>query len=932
MRRLRALALRVAGLFQQDRRDRELAEEIESHLWMHIEDNLRAGLSPEDARRQALLRLGSIEALKEAHRDRRGLAVLENMARDLRYAVRGLRRNPGFAAVAVAALALGIGVNTAAFTALDAVALRPRPVHDPDRLARVFRATSADPNGAMSYPDYVDYRDRSRAFSDLSMLAFGMALASSDVPAGGLETASRVAGAVGFRLPQLLPGSARPIGSAFVSGNYFRMLGARAALGRLILTEDDTPSAAPVVVMSGNFWRRQLQGDPGIVGSTLHLNGVAFTVVGVTPFDYIGTAQNVPDLWIPIAAKLRLGLTRAQLEDRRAAAGWVEGRLRPGVSREQAQAELDVLAAALRKDHPRADRSERVAVTSGRTYAPPLDAAAWAAIVMTMAAVALLLLIACANVASLLLARAAVRRQEIAVRLSLGASRGRLIQQLLTESVVIGLLAGSVGLPLAWWMLHLLVVEVASALPSYWGSIALQIGPDVRVFIYTVLASLAAALAFGLAPAWQSSRTELIPALKGEGGSFGRPLGRSRLHDGLIAGQIGACLVLLIGSALLLRGSQRALHADPGFETRPVVSIEVFNPVAVGYDRARLRELKRQLTDAVGALPGVAAVASASRPPIGGGQRWVPAADAGAPAPPVGDGGPRSVGYSYVSPNYFETLGIGIVRGRPFTSDEADQHAPVAIVSEATARRFWPGQDPIGRRLAIGGTEGGSRFAGEEAPLCPSCEVVGVARDVHGLRLDRPDEAFLYLPLSDARRWNDTILVRARADPGPLLPALGRAVRNVDPNLPALAGALGTMVSVDPRFVVSRIGGVLASAVGLLGLLLACLGVYGTVSYCVARRTRELGIRMALGAERSRVRRLVVGEGARPVLAGVAIGLAGSAAVGRVLSAMLFGLSPLDAVSFAGGSSLLVAIALVATWLPARRATRIDPMVALRCE
>jgi predicted permease len=476
-------------------------------------------------------------------------------------------------------------------------------------------------------------------------------------------------------------------------------------------------------------------------------------------------------------------------------------------------------------------------------------------------------------------------------------------------------------------MLHLLVVEVAAVLPSYWGSIALQIDPDVRIFIYTVLASLAAALAFGLAPAWQSSRPELIPALKGEGGAFGR----SRLHDSLIAGQIGACLVLLIGSALLLRGSQRALHADPGFETRPIASVELPDPVAFGYDRARRPALKRELMEAVRAVPGVAAVASASRPPIGGGQRWVPVADAGAP-PPAGDGGPPSVGYSYVSPNYFETLGIGIVRGRPFASEEAGQHAPVAIVSEATARRFWPGQDPIGRRLAIGGTEGGSSFAGEEAPVCPRCEIVGVARDVRGLRLDRPDEAFLYLPLSDARRWNDTILVRTQGDPALLLPALGRAVRGVDPNLPAVAGALGNMVSVDPRFVVSRIGGVLASAVGLLGLLLACLGVYGTVSYCVARRTRELGIRMALGAERARLLRLVVGEGVRPVLAGVAIGLAGSVAVGRVLSAMLFGLSPLDAVSFVGGSSLLVAIALAATWRPARRATRIDPMTALRYE
>jgi predicted permease len=499
---------------------------------------------------------------------------------------------------------------------------------------------------------------------------------------------------------------------------------------------------------------------------------------------------------------------------------------------------------------------------------------------------------------------------------------------------LIGLLAGALGLPLAWWMLHLLIVAVASVLPSYWGSIALQIDPDIRIFGYTVLVSLATGVVFGLAPAWQASRPDLRSALKDEGGAFGQKVNRSRLRDVLIAAQIAICIVLLIGSALLLRGSQRALHADPGFATRDIVIIAVFDPVAVGHERTRLPALKRELMEAIGALPGVRSVAGASRPPMGGGHRFVPVKDAAAtaPIPPAGEGGPPAVGYSFVSPNYFDTLGIVIARGRTFSATEAGARAPVAIISEATARRFWPGQDPIGKRLTIGGPRARPHFAGEELPFCPSCEVVGVARDVHGLDPQKPDEAYLYLPLSDAGRWNDTLLVRAEGDPTLLLPALGGAIQRVDPNLPAVAGVLDTMISFDPHFVVARMGGLLSSVVGVLGLALACLGVYGMVGYCVAWRTREIGIRVALGAERAQVVRLVLGEGVRPVLAGIATGLALSAAVSRVLAAMLFGLSPLDAVSFAGVSLLLFGIALLAAWLPARRATRVDPMVALRYE
>jgi len=891
-------------------------------------------MSAGEARRLALIKLGGVEQTKEMVRERRGLPMLEVLLQDLRFGLRMLAKNPGFTAVAVLTLALGIAANTAIFTAFDALVLRPRPVKDPDRLAAVFRATPGEAHGWFSYPDYIYYRDHSKSFSELTLFAFGMAVTSSDLPATSPEAAPRIAGAVGFQLPQLLQGSAQPIMCFFVSGNYFPMLGATPHLGRILQPEDDQANAPPVVLMSGNSWQRRFHSDPKIVGSVLHLNGVAFTVVGVTPLDYLATASSVPDVWAPIPAKIALGvMTRQELENRLVAAGFPSGRLKQGVSLLDAQAELSVLAAQLRTQHPEAERNMSVSVVSGRNNLSGLDPEAWAVVAAAMTAVALLLLIACANVASLLLARAVARRKEIAVRLALGAGRSRLLRQLLTESILLGLLAGALGLPLAGWMLHLLIVEIAAALPSFWGTIALEISPDMPIFIYTLLVSCAAGIAFGLAPALQASKSDVNSALKEEGTAFGQRLTRSRLRGILIAGQMAACLVLLISSALLLRGSQRALKIDPGYEARRVAYLEIYNPANLRYSQPRLLQLNRDLVEGIANLPGVQSVAQASRGPIGG-IRWVPVTpfDAAPSTPGVKASEPPVAGYSYVTPNYFETLGIPIVRGRTFSPREAEGRAPVVVISEATARRFWPGQDPIGKRLKIGSEKGTMSFPGQKDPFIASTEVLGVARDVRSMDLRKIDDSYLYLPLSQTHQWTSTLLARTEGEPTPLLSAIGQVVRRVDANLPVIGAPLYSMISMDPYFVVSRIGGLLASIVGALGLLMACMGVYGMVSYSVSQRTREIGIRMALGAERIQVLQLVMSEGFRPILCGIAIGIVASAGVSRALSATLFGLNPLDTVSFAGVSLLLIAIALLATWLPARRATEVDPMVALRYE
>jgi predicted permease len=435
---------------------------------------------------------------------------------------------------------------------------------------------------------------------------------------------------------------------------------------------------------------------------------------------------------------------------------------------------------------------------------------------------------------------------------------------------------------------------------------------------------------FGLTPALQASKPEVNSALKEEGTTFGQRVSRSRLRGILIAGQMAGCLILLISSALLLRGSQRALKIDPGYETRRVAYLEMYNPANLHYSQPRLLQLNRDLIQRIVNLPGVQSIAQASRGPIGG-IRWVPVSPVNTTASTRGREGsePRYAGYSYVTPNYFETLSIPIVRGRVFTRSEADGQAPVVVISEATAHRFWPGEDPIGKHLKIGSEQATMSFPGEKDPVVSSSLVIGVARDVRSMDLRKLDESYLYLPLSRPHKWTSTLLARTEGDSGT---AIGREVRRVDANLPVIGAPLNTMVSMDPFFVVSRIGGLLASIVGVLGLLLACMGVYGMVSYSLAQRTREIGIRMALGAQSVQVLRLIVREGFKPILAGMAIGVAASAGVAHLIAATLFGLNPMDAVSFSGVSLLLGAIALLATVLPARRAMRVDPMIALRHE
>jgi macrolide transport system ATP-binding/permease protein len=930
---LYTIPLRLRSLFRRTQVDQQLDDELRDHLDRATSEYIAQGLEPEAARRRARMDLGGLEKVKAECRDTRGTNTIENFLMDLRFGLRMLRKSLGFSTIAILTLALGIGVNTAVFTALDALVLRPRAVADPDRLAFVFRATSDDRHGRFSYPDYLYYRDHSKSFSDLGLFAFGMAVTSSDLPPTNKAVQPRVAGALGLQLPQLLPGSAQPLMCFFVSGNYFPMLGATPQMGRLIEPSDDVPGASSVVMISGNLWQNEFHSDPRILGALVHLNGIPFTVVGITPPDYVGTGPDVPSLWAPVAARVRLGsLSAEEIQSRHVIVGEPQGRLRPGVSLADAQAELAVLAAQWHAVHPEDEDREIISVVPGKNDLALLGPTEWGLIAASMAAVGLLLLIGCANVASLILVKASARRKEIAVRLALGAGRGRLLQQLLTESLLLGVLAGLLGLPFAIWMLHLLMIEIASTIPSFWGTLALQITPDIRVFAYTLLISFAAGVSFGLLPALQASKLEVNSAIKEEGSAMSNAIRRSKWRGLLVMTQMAACLVLLVNSALLLRGSQKAARINPGYELQRVAYLEMYDPEHLHYSQTRMLQLNAELIRNIGSIAGVRSVTQASRGPIGN-TRWVDVTPIGKDLS-LSDGGNGSLGsgYSYVAPNYFETLGIPILQGRAFTVSEAETEAPVVVISESTARRFWPGQDPIGKRLKIGSQTESMSFPGESGPVLPDSEVIGIAGDVRSMELTSIDESYLYLPLAQTRRWTSVLLARTEGDPANSLPIIGEQVRRVDPSLPMVGVPLTMMLSLDPHFVASRAGGSVASIIGALGLLLACMGIYGTVTYSVTERTKEIGIRMALGARKQQVLQLVMTQGSRPVLVGALVGIIASVGVSRVFAAFLFGFDPGDALLFVTVSLALCVVALVATYLPARRAMQVDPQVALRHE
>ena len=819
---------------------------------------------------------------------------------DLRYGARQLMRAPGFTVVAVLTLALGIGANTTVFSLLNAALFRQVDAPQPSRLVWLV-GTSDDRSRfrSLSFPEYREHAARDSVFSGL--------MTYQDVPL------SLGSGGEPERVTGLL-----------VTGNYFAVLGIRPALGRVFLPDEDrTLGTHPVAVLGYNLWSRRFGADSTILGRAIVLNGRSFSVIGVAPKGFFGIDLGQQgDVWLPMAMIGQAWPGNANLLDARNYT-WLRavGRLRPGVSMDQARLAAGATGQALAREWPETLEHTSASIEPLAGGLDPNNRnEAFPVFMLLMAVPGMVLLIACSNAANLLLARASGRQREIGVRLALGASRGRLIRMLVAESLLLGTAAGLLGMLTSYWL-----TSIVSALGQVPAEVNNVIEPDGRVLAFTMTLGILTGLVFGLAPAIGATRPALVPALKGEGIAGGR-FRRSRLVNLFVAAQVSASLVLLVVAGLLLRTLAKATRVDIGFSPQHG-AVASFDLIVQGYDRPRRDVFYQELLQRVRALPGVTAASLTSEMPLSG--RMTGAAvltegeDPGPGAAPS-NARPRNGRQVYLStvfPAFFHTLGVALIAGRDFT-DRDDASAPgVVIVNETLAAQLWPGQSPLGKRL---------RFTGPNERLL---EVVGVAHDGKYDDLTERPQAYLYLPRAQQMRFaaDMTLLLRTAGDAGPILPVLRSVIREMDRNLP-IYHVRTLEEHVRLRLDKQRGASALLGAFGALALILATLGLYGVMAYAVAQRTREIGIRIALGATQHGVLGMVVGEGMKMAAAGIVIGLALSAALTRFIARFLYGVTATDLATFVAVAALLTAVAAAASFIPARRATRVDPVVALRSE
>jgi predicted permease len=880
------LRLRLRTLLLRRRVEEDLDEELRSHLEQQIEENVASGMTPEEARYAALRAMGGLERIREQCRDERRMSWIESAAGDVRHALRVLRKSPGFTVPAIITLALSIGANTTTFSALNAFVFRPLPVSDPEELFAVetgHRSTS--PN--MSIPDYRDFRVRNRSLA--SLMAYRVTVMSFGQPGG----------------------SARVWGY-LATGNYFDGLGVGAWRGRVFHAEDDgAPGSNPVVVLSYGCWERRFASDPAIVGKQVKINGLDFTILGVMPKGFYGTERFfLPEVWIPMSMEPQIEPGNNWLEARQTRNSWILGRLKPGVSVKQAEQDLNLVARGIEREYPKLREGWRVRLTTPGLVGDLLRGPVTGFSTILFAIAALVLLTACLNLAGLLVARASDRRREIAMRLALGAGRGRILRQLLTESLVLAVMGGISGLLLAVWLTRAIA---AMPLPVDI-SVNANFNMDGRVLAFAAGISLLASLLFGLAPALESVRQQLVPAIKNE------PItGRLRgwhLRDLLVTAQIALSVVLLLASVLVARSLRNALTLDIGFEPRHAASVG-FDLGLAGYPEEPGREFQRSVLARVSQLPGVDSAGLTNSLPLSINVSRSGVAIVGKPAPRPGEMASAIV--YQTSPGYFRAMRTRLVAGRDF--DERDQKGStlVAIVNQTFANRLLPGEEAVGRRFTFG-TSGRPK------------EIVGVVETGKYETLGEDPKPAVFLPL--AQDYNTTTVVVARSarlGEEELARLLRQTVLEMDPSL-ALFSARSLESGLGYALFPAQVAALVIGAFGVLILVLAATGVYGVTAYAVARRTREIGIRMALGARPGRVLRLCLRRTALLLTVGTGLGALASLAVGQLLSSILYGASPRDPVAVATAILLMAFIALAASVAPARRAMRVDPATTLREE
>jgi predicted permease len=888
MPRLRAWLSRLAGLFQKDKRDAEMAEEMQAHVDLLIERNIAAGMLPHEARNAALRQFGGVERVKEIAREQRVWRWADEFLQDLRFGARMLFRSPGFSILAILCLTLGIGTNAAVFSWIEGILIRPYPlVAHQDRMFALGGTTrGATEDHGLSYPDFVDLEKNSMLFESFIIdRIVGTTLSVGD-------RAERASGGI-------------------VSANYFDALGVRPMLGRGFRPEEGTGrNAHPVTVISYLTWQGRYKGDPEIIGKTQFLNGVQHTIIGVAPEKFHGTFIGYSfNFWVPTSMQETFDSTGYKLEDR--GARWIEAYafLKPGVTRQQAQAELSAIAQRLENDFPETNRGQGFELFP--LWKTPFNAVGNLSptLAITTGVAFFVLLIACANVSNLLLARSLLRRREMTMRLALGAGRRRLVKQLFTEGLLLSVIAAAGGIMVAYWCRNALVLVSPSRTPGITIDYPGQL--DWRVLALSVAVCIGSTMLFALIPAIQASHVDLSGALKSEGGSVVGGSGRSRLRSVLVFVQVALSFVLIAGTGLLLRSLVQMQNSDPGFSTRNVV-VSAADLFSAGYKPDRAKSFYEQMLERIRALPGVQSAALARVRPFSY------AVYSSAPLEIEGYQPPRNeqvaADYNQVGEGYFSAIGIPIVAGREFTRNDDENAPPVAIVNETMAAKYWPEKNAIGQRLKV---------------KDKWMEIVGVAKNAnYRTKLENP-MPFFYVPVRQNFFIQNGFIIRTEQSAAAIMNALAREIHALDPNLAPL-DTISLQQQVDLMSYTQRLAAALLAIFGGMALFLAAIGLYGVMSYSVSQSTRELGVRMALGARAADLLRLVMSRGLALTAAGVLLGAIAGLTLTRLMNNLLYKVSPRDPLAFGSAFVVMIIVALLACLLPAWRAIRIDPARALR--